>query len=231
VLADFGAWLREAEIPAAPSPAAEPPDWSAVLQQWVALRQEVNLQTRASRAQLEQNAQALEELGRAVAAAQRAAAPDRPDERVRPVLKALLDVADALALGRREVERLLDELVPEELLAPLVLPFWARWLGLTKILQSQDEKRAAQLLPLQQKFDALLVGYQMGLQRLERVLAQQGLEPIACVGEPFDPEIMEVVDVVRDSERDSTEVLEEVRRGYLWNGRVFRFAQVRVARP
>jgi molecular chaperone GrpE len=112
-----------------------------------------------------------------------------------------------------------------------VLPFWARWLGLTKILQSQDEKRAAQLLPLQQKFDALLVGYQMGLQRLERVLAQQGLEPIACVGEPFDPEIMEVVDVVRDSERDSTEVLEEVRRGYLWNGRVFRFAQVRVARP
>jgi len=26
-------------------------------------------------------------------------------------------------------------------------------------------------------------------------------------------------------------VIEEVRRGYLWRGRLFRFAQVRVARP
>ena len=28
----------------------------------------------------------------------------------------------------------------------------------------------------------------------------------------------------------AVDVLEEVRRGYLWRGRVFRFAQVRVAR-
>ena len=33
-----------------------------------------------------------------------------------------------------------------------------------------------------------------------------------------------------DSGRPSGEVIEEVRRGYLWNGRVFRYAQVRVAK-
>jgi molecular chaperone GrpE len=68
------------------------------------------------------------------------------------------------------------------------------------------------------------------LQRLERAIEQQGLEAIECVGEPFDPETMEVAEVVREPGRDSTEVLEEIRRGYFWRGRLFRYAQVRVAR-
>ena len=42
---------------------------------------------------------------------------------------------------------------------------------------------------------------------------------------------MEVVEVVPGPGRASTEVIEEVRRGYRWRGRVFRFAQVRVAKP
>jgi molecular chaperone GrpE (heat shock protein) len=42
---------------------------------------------------------------------------------------------------------------------------------------------------------------------------------------------MEVVEAVTEAGRERTEVIEEVRRGYLWRGRVFRFAQVRVARP
>jgi len=38
------------------------------------------------------------------------------------------------------------------------------------------------------------------------------------------------VEAVLDSGRPAGEVIEEVRRGYLWNGRVFRYAQVRVAK-
>jgi molecular chaperone GrpE len=71
----------------------------------------------------------------------------------------------------------------------------------------------------------------MSLQRLERALQQQGLEPIPALGLPFDPETMEVVEVVPGPGRTSTEVIDEVRRGYLRAGRVFRFAQVRVAKP
>jgi molecular chaperone GrpE len=70
----------------------------------------------------------------------------------------------------------------------------------------------------------------MSLQRVERALRQHGLEALHVVGQTFDPESMEVVEVVFDSGRPSGEVVEEVRRGYLWNGRVFRFAQVRVAK-
>ena len=38
------------------------------------------------------------------------------------------------------------------------------------------------------------------------------------------------LEAVGDSGRPSGEVLDEVRRGYLWNGRVLRYAQVRVAK-
>jgi len=50
------------------------------------------------------------------------------------------------------------------------------------------------------------------------------------VGEHFDPEIMEVVEAVAASGRPAGEVLEEVRRGYIWRESVFRYAQVRVAK-
>jgi hypothetical protein len=84
---------------------------------------------------------------------------------------------------------------------------------------------------VRQLLDSVIAGYIMGLQRIDRALTQHDLEVIDCVGEPFDPESMEVVEVVLEPGRSGTEVLEEVRRGYLWEGRLFRHAQVRVARP
>src|SRR5262249_54713870 len=88
----------------------------------------------------------------------------------------------------------------------------------------QGVERVRQLL------GSLVTGYCMGLQRVERAFGQHGLEPILAAGTPFDPERMEVREAVENSGRPAGEVLEEVRRGYLWRGRVFRFAQVRVAR-
>jgi molecular chaperone GrpE len=84
---------------------------------------------------------------------------------------------------------------------------------------------------VRQMLAALLTGYTMSMQRLERALQQSQLETIPAAGQPFDPERMEAVEVVTEPGRTVTDVIEEVRRGYLWRGRVFRFAQVRVARP
>ncbi len=81
-----------------------------------------------------------------------------------------------------------------------------------------------------QTLAATAAGYAMTLQRVERSMAQHGLEAIPAGGRPFDPELMEVLEVVFDSGAPSGEVVQEVRRGYLWNGRVFRYAQVRVAK-
>ena len=46
----------------------------------------------------------------------------------------------------------------------------------------------------------------------------------------FDPEQMEVLEVVSGSGRPSGEVIDELRRGYQRRGKLFRYAQVRVAK-
>ncbi len=121
-----------------------------------------------------------------------------------PLLKTLVDVYDALALAAREVEK------PR----PTPAGWFARW-------------RATP--PADAVAEALLAGYRLSLQRIERALTQHGLEPIAAEGEAFDPERMEAVEAVPSDEPSGT-VLAEVRRGYTRAGRVFRYAQVRVAR-
>jgi len=260
VLADFRAWLHETALPAPAAPDGETIDLHTLLAQFTALRHEVHLQTRASRAQQEQGAEALRQLGETLAALQQSQLSARRgeeqarDEALRPLLKTLVEVYDALALAEREVGRAQDSLLPaleQSADAPSLAPsppaapsFWARLFGLGRTIRDQQATIAAlqrQLAESQadkpgstprvrQVLASILTGYTMSRQRVDRALQQHGLEPIRTVGEPFDPERMEVLEVVTDSGRPSGEVVGEVRRGYLWRGRVFRFAQVRVAK-
>lgn len=249
VLDDFRAWLA-AEVTAAggnhevPAAAGPPLDLNTLLGQVIGLRQEVNLQTRATRAQQEQNADTLQTLGRALDTLRQAsAAAPAGDEALRPLLKALTDLHDTLALSSREVQRMEETVLP--ILDQLSEPdaggsprrsLLARMLGLgtpdavTEARQEQRRRAREAAGKARQLLASLVTGYRMSVQRVDRALRQQGLEPMAVVGQTFDPEHMEVVEAVADSGRPSGEVLEEVRRGYLYNGRVFRYAQVRVAR-
>jgi molecular chaperone GrpE len=284
VLADFRDWLT-AFTEGPPEPAAEaestgePVDLHTLLGHFVALRQEVNLQTRAVRSQQEQSGETLRQLQLALEALRLSQAQGQTaqqsalEERLRPLLKTLVDLYDSLALAGREIQRvqanvlpLLDEAVsaPEEPAPPPPPPagppkarsFWARWLGSAASApsplpspsaapppESRGEERAAEEARreqgrraregwerVRQALESLVTGYAMSLQRVEKALRQYGLEPIATVGFPFDPERMEALEIVTGSGRPSNEVVEEVRRGYLWNGRVFRYAQVRVAK-
>ena len=266
--------------------AQEPVDLHTLLGQFIAVRHEVNLQTRAVRAQQEQNAEALRLLAGAVESLQRSQAAaaqsqqQAAEELVRPLLKALIEVHDALSLAAREAQRVQENLLPT--LGGLVgeppawsldlgdvetppldsgpRPLLARLLGVRGVEEGrlddwrqrsraaleraaaarQEEYRAAQqerygqaqqgVERVRQLLASLVAGYRMGLQRIERALQQNNLEAIPALGRPFDPESMEALEAVDDSGRPAGEVLEEVRRGYRWRGRVFRYAQVRVAR-
>jgi molecular chaperone GrpE len=187
----------------------------------------VNLQTKAARAAVEQNAEVLRQLTEA----KPAAPPEETD--LRPLLKAVVDVADVLALSLRQMERMRESVEP--LLAargePRVPPrpgFFARLFGTRQPTPGVKPDPAAD--KLRQLAAAAADGYAMSLRRVGRVLPTFGLEPIACQDRAFDPELMEVVEVVGDSGRPPGSVVEEVRPGYLWRGKVFRFAQVKVAR-
>jgi molecular chaperone GrpE len=275
VLAEFRLWLRQ--LPAAAPPAAaasDPIDLRALLGQFTALRHEINLQTRAARTQQEQAAEALRQTGEALGALKtaRADTPSADDEEsLRPLLKTLVDLYDALARTGRELERvgegIVEALEPlleapggplaeiaaalaraETLLGePRALSFGARWFGparpagddpvrqilveqQARLQTLQDQPAQERVEQVQQMFESLVTGYEMSLQRLDRALQQHGLEPIPTEGQPFDPERMEVLEVVADPSRPNGEVIEEMRRGYLWRDRVFRYALVRVAK-
>jgi molecular chaperone GrpE len=251
ILADFRAWLIDAKETPPPEPAPAF-DVATVLQHFIALRQEINLQTKSNRAQLEQSAQTIGMLQEAYGTLERQqtqveeSEQSAQDELVRPLLKTLIDAYDALSIAERQVTRLLDTTAPagaEAALSPpvvkLKLPHWARWMGLDASIEAQLAPLYAWRQALQpvaddryrQSLDALLTGYRMSLQRLERAFESYGLETFPCAGESFDPELMEVAEVVRDESRTKIEVIEELRRGYLWRGRLFRCAQVRVAKP
>lgn len=247
---------RAAAVCTVPETTEEPLDLNTLLGGLLALRQEVNLQTRAVRAQQELNTETLRQLNEALQALNQVQTETEeeppspgPEEILRPVLKTLLDVHDALSLASREAQRARQPILetfqnPPRLdnqqvaLRPGGMAAWLGWgardrgenhvQDYQRVVQqswNQTAQRAGQLV------DALLTGYTMSLRRVERALAQFHLEPIPAVGQPFDPELMEVVETVSDSGKPAGEVTEELRRGYLWNGRVFRYAQVRVAKP
>jgi molecular chaperone GrpE len=226
-------------------------DLHTLLGQFTALRHEVNLQTRAVRGQQEQNAETLQQLAQALQLLQQQRQEaDRQneaarDEQVRPLLKKLVELYDALAPAEREVQRVCDAVLPEldqlvgpspPAAAPPRRSFWARLFGgrdappVDGSAGENGRRVQAAVERIRQVLGSLRTGYTMSLQRLERALAEQGLEPIPSAGQPFDPEQMEAIEVVAAAGRPGGEVIDEVRRGYRWRGRVFRYAQVRVAR-
>jgi molecular chaperone GrpE len=206
ILADFRAWLEtQPEEPAEPLAI----DLTTIVREFTALRHEVNLQTRASRTQLEQNAELLAELRQATEPDDDTDAEPEPD---RPLMKALVEARDALGLAREQLERTLKT-------PPPLRSAWSRCFGPV----TDDRQREA--------LEAVAAGYAMSLSRLDRALEQHGFERIACAGLPFDPETMEAVEAVKESGRTRSEVLAEIRPGYLLEGRLYRAAQVRVARP
>ena len=79
-------------------------------------------------------------------------------------------------------------------------------------------------------FDSLTEGYQLILGRLGRAMKQADLYCIECVGKLSDPNLMTVVEVVNDPLKPPGVVIDEVRPGYYWQGKVLRFAEVRAVR-
>jgi molecular chaperone GrpE len=57
-----------------------------------------------------------------------------------------------------------------------------------------------------------------------------GLAPIKCVGEEFNPEIHEAVEIVTVPAEHDNRVIEEFQTGYKFGDRLLRPARVRVGR-
>ncbi len=75
----------------------------------------------------------------------------------------------------------------------------------------------------------LLSGVEMIHRRLLNVLEKEGILPMQCIGEPFDPDCHEAVQRISTPGQPENIVLAETQRGYRRDDRVIRAAKVVVS--
>jgi molecular chaperone GrpE len=79
--------------------------------------------------------------------------------------------------------------------------------------------------------EEISIGLSMVLKQLLEILKSEGLEEIPALGELLNPERHEVISSVDKREVPENMIVEEVRKGYLLNGRVIRTSLVVVSKP
>lgn len=77
----------------------------------------------------------------------------------------------------------------------------------------------------------LLAGVEMILKELVNTLRSEGIFKIEAVGKRFDPQLHEAIMVKKTDECPPGTVVEELRAGYMFDGRVIRPSMVTVANP
>jgi molecular chaperone GrpE len=200
--------LAEAEPPPpglAPEVTSDPgpvPDLYSLLSQLTALTRETQLQGRATNrlhAELGPTLERLADSAGSPEAIARKLAEVRREARLELVAE-LLEVRDRFARGLDEARRRLGK--PRGLRA---------WLGQRPVLE------------------ALVDGNALALERLDDALRRLDVHEIAALGKPFDPRSMRAVEVVAVSTAPAGTVIDVFRTGYTADGRVLRFAEVKVA--
>jgi molecular chaperone GrpE len=74
----------------------------------------------------------------------------------------------------------------------------------------------------------ILEGVKMVQKNLNSALESEGLQRIKAVGEPFNPSAHEAVDKVQGKDNSEDKVIEEMRKGYTFKGKVLRPSAVKV---
>jgi molecular chaperone GrpE len=72
-------------------------------------------------------------------------------------------------------------------------------------------------------------GVELIYSRLFEALRKLGVEPIEAVGQPFDYNIHNAIEMVPSEEAEDHTVLADLQRGYMFKGRLLRPSMVRVA--
>src|SRR5262249_36624387 len=188
--------------PEAAQSSEPPPDLYTVLGQLTALTRETQLQGRATNrlhAELSAKLDHLAENQLNADILARKLGDIRREARLE-VLAEVLEVRDRFSRGVEEAQRRLAGLHG----------LWARFASREVLV-------------------ALVEGNLLARERLDDLLRRLDVQEILCLGKPFDPSLMQAAEVMRTTTASPGTVLEVFRPGYISNGRVLRFAEVRVA--
>jgi molecular chaperone GrpE len=89
-----------------------------------------------------------------------------------------------------------------------------------------------QALTHMRRDDPLHQGVRATYEGILSLLARHDVEPLAAVGEPFDPDVHEAATMIAapPTQREPLLVVDQIRSGYTWNDRLLRPARVVVAK-
>jgi molecular chaperone GrpE len=204
------AWLNDLAEAEPPPPGLAPeiigssepaPDLFSMLSQLTALTRETQLQGRATsrlHAELSAALTQLTETMTTPEAIARKLGEARREARLE-LLTELLDVRDRFTRGLAEAQRRLKRLQGIR-----------AYFGQRPVLE------------------ALVEGNLLARERFDDLLRRLDVREIPCLGRPFDPTVMQAVEVVQVSDAVPGTVLDVFRPGYTSNGRVLRVAEVKV---
>ena len=250
VLASFRGWLSDAQSEAESvredmasdngEPAAPAVGLIQLVEQFTALRHELKLQTKSARSLEERSEATLTEMHAAIEQFRSVQADENQavQKAAKPMVEALIDLDEALQRGRKVIEnaqrRILEDSVEElkkvrdRLDEVFQLQSWWRRRLCRPWHEATKEIYFHQAVELQRGiFASLLEGYNLIQSRLQRFLEEEKIIRIPCVGQPADPHAMTVIEVIDDPTKPAGVVVEEIRPGYFWKGKVVRFAEVR----
>lgn len=151
------------------------------------------------------------------------------------LVRDLLPVLDALDRAEQHWRQPWPAPVPDSATPPpATWPWWQRWWRRCWPSPQPTPTPAAIAPPGSAPSLAQGAGDGIGLIRAQllEALRVHGLEPIEAVGTPFDPQSMQALGQrpARAGESQG-QVVEQALRGYRWQGKLLREAQVLVAGP
>jgi len=97
----------------------------------------------------------------------------------------------------------------------------------------QNYHPVASLFSSSKKQDVLFIksfkeGQSITLKRFEQLLQRYNIQAIDCIGKLLDPRTMSAVEIVHNQKLDNGIVIEELRKGFLFENNVLRLAEVKV---
>jgi molecular chaperone GrpE len=125
--------------------------------------------------------------------------------------------ADFLNYKKQEFDRLKGTLcIAKESVFEEVIPVLDNFRLAEKAISEEDKNNKS------------VIGLLMIKKQLEGALKALGLEEIESVGKPFDPSLHEAVEQAEEEEPGM--IIEEIEKGYYYNGKVLRPSKVKVGK-
>lgn len=94
----------------------------------------------------------------------------------------------------------------------------------------EDLLRAQKVLEINHSDESIKNGFQMIVKNFEKLLKEEGVEPMNCEGEKFDPYKHESVIVEENNDLPDNTILEVIDKGYYLNNNVLKPARVKVSK-